>query len=169
MALGGLRKAQLALHVKNKMLVCCLYLCCLLFHLLLLNSRAGFRLLVWVSQGEAHSRLCFISSSLLRLSALQGQRASLGGEALKTTPSQSPNILGTLSPSKASVGQEKGDRQIPGDKEELFAASALELVNVSCILSSSSGAWLTFFLKGSAAAEASQDSCLGRLCNFPAE
>lgn len=90
--------------------------------------------------------------------------SALGGDALRTTPSQSPNILGTLSPSKASVGQEKGDRQLPGDKEELFAASALELVNVSCILSSFSGAWLTFFLKGSAAAEASQGSCASGGC-----
>lgn len=135
----------------------------LLFHLLLLNFRAGFRHLLWVSQGEAQSRLRFISSSLLRFSALQGQRSSpLGGDPLRTAPSQSPNILGTLSPSKASVGWEKGSRQILGDKEELFAASALELVNVSCI--SSSGAWLTFFLKGSAAAEASQGSCASGGC-----
>lgn len=53
MALGGLRKAQFALHVKNKMLVCCLYLS--LFPLASTESRAGFRHLLWVSQGEAHS------------------------------------------------------------------------------------------------------------------
>lgn len=108
---------------------------------------------------------CFSSSSLLRFSAVQGQRSSpLGGDAFRTAPSQSPNILRTLYPSKARVEWEKGDREIPGDKEELFAASALELVNVSCIPSSSSGAWLTFSLKGSAAAEASQGSCASGGC-----
>lgn len=108
MALGGLRKSQFALCVKNKgdkTHINTLFVFCPLFHGLLLNSRAGFRHLLWVPQGEAHSRLCFTSSSLLRFSAVQGQRSSpLDGGALRTAPSQSLNILGTLSPSKASIG-----------------------------------------------------------------
>lgn len=124
----------------------------------------GFGHLLRVSQWEAHWRFSFSSSSLLRFSAVQGQRSSpLGDGALRTAPSQSPNILGSFSPSKASVGWEKGDRQIPGDKEEIFAVSALELVNVPCIPSSSSGAWLTFSWK-ICCCEASQGSCASGGC-----
>lgn len=32
------------------------------------------------------------------------------------------------------VGQKKGGKQIPGGKEEVYATSALELVNVSSII-----------------------------------
>lgn len=71
-ALGGLRKAQLALHVKNKMLVCCLYLCFVSFSIcfswtpgLGLGSSFGclkekhiqdYVLSAAVSSGSLHSR-----------------------------------------------------------------------------------------------------------------